>query len=408
MPKYYPVTKKKTKTIIIDGGDRDVVFPDSADLVDALVFGDGGKVATGDSADMQDKLVVSEFKIDDSAEIEDEFVASDLFLGDSSSVTDLLTFGAGGVIATADSFDAQDKLVVTEFRLDDSMDSDDSVNATTLEAVAQDSLTASDRLREVIYFTQEANSLGDNVANSVISIGESADLLTQYGDSALSVDDSLDSSSEAFLTGAFAIPDSLDAGDLIKVKSVKLPDSVSAGDARQNASFTALMYANALVSQSGMTNPANAYDNDPNTGASISITQSGGLVGGSSQTANGNIRVSCPNPNITPLPSLSNVSVQWGWTTTASGGLQSGNSVNAVIEYSLNNGTSWIHLETVTTVAGAGDGTLPITATLSEIFSLEFRATITVVSGTTLVTGGATQAFSFRYGRVSFQGVQSL
>lgn len=436
-----------------------ISLEESADISDSLA-GTLGPVTAPDTFDTTDTFVAYDLVFGDSKNLSEEFTQFYLDFEESGEISDRLS-GTLGPIFADESTELDDIFVARELTFYESADVTDDADA-SLEVYASDSFDFEAVLGHIMRFEFEMFDMSDDPTEITLETYDTQDVEDQFGD--LSIEPFQDMSeildetyptitatqpiskdiSDAFEQVYATVPDSKDISDtfgdlqiytndsnsvgdafnpitvenLFETKTVsdlfkqvyaETPDSKAIADARRNATITnATMWANAVVSQSGMTNPNNAIDTNTTTGASISITQSGGLVGGSSQNASGNITISLPNPSIVPSPTISTPQLQWGWTTTASGGLQSGNSVNAVIEYSLNDGGSWTNLQTVTTVNTTGDPTLNITASYAQLLQLRFRVTVTVVSGTTAVVGGANQTFSFRYGRVLFGATQTL
>lgn len=464
MPKYFPVTSVKTKIVeVVVGGDgqRDIDFPDSIDISEALA-GIIGPVQTQDSLDISTTLVVQELDLADSLDTDEAFtpltlepliesadLAVDLsgiigpirapdtldatddpvigplvvqdsldtderftpidlapFL-DSVDISEALA-GVIGPIVTQASIDATDDPIIGPLVVQESFDTDDTSFVTILNAVKLDSIDISDRLREIIVFANETYNAADQLGGIDLRLPDSTDIFDAFGPVSTQLGDSLTAIDVANADLTFDIPDSLDGTDLATFGPASVGESKAVADLRGIADVNATNWANQVISQSGMTNPNNLIDLNEGTGTTISVTQSGGLLGGNSQSASGNITVALPDPTLVPTPTVVSAQLQWGWTTTASGGLQNGNSVNAVIAYSLDDGGSFITLETVTNTAGTGNPTLNITATYAQLQQIRFRVTVTVASGTTLVTGGATQTFSMRYARCVFNVEQSL
>lgn len=411
MPKYFPVAQIVTRVIEVPvgDGDRDISYLDSFDVSEQLA-GTLGPVQTQDSIDVDDEFVAKELTLQESFDNSDNFGdITGLALNDSIDISERLS-GTIGPISAPDTFDTTDDPVFGPLVLQDSFDTS-VVASSDLTATALDSFDIAANLGQITRFDYEkffaADALGEI---QQLQVDDSVIALDQFGDiSGLALGETFDVGTTANSDLTARNPDSFAVGDLGVFGPLTTYDSLDIFDARGIATLTnARLWPNTVVSQTGMTTPNNLVDLNETTGATISVTQSGGLIGGSSQTANGNIRVSCANVNFSPDLVYTTAQIQWGWTTTASGGLQTGNSVSAVLEYSVNNGTSWLPLETVTTVASTGNPTLNVTVNTTQVNALEFRATITVVSGTTLVVGGANQTFSMRYFRIQFSGTQTL
>jgi hypothetical protein len=186
--------------------------------------------------------------------------------------------------------------------------------------------------------------------------------------------------------------------------SVVLVDTGSVTSQRQTAELDAIVSADTVEANNNFTSPNNLTDQSDSSGAELRAAQTA-LSG--SVTVSGSIEVSLPDLGFTPSPDIVSTELQWGWTTTSTGTLQSGNSVSSVIAYSLDNGSSYTTLETVTNNASTGNQSLVITATFTQIQQLRFRATATVVSGTALGVN-ATQTFNFRYARADVSLTQTL
>lgn len=413
MPKYYPLKQTKVVTKIVEvavgDGDRDVSYIDSFDVSEQLA-GTLGPVQTQDSIDVDDEFVAKELTLQESFDTTDDFGdISGLVLNDSVDISERLS-GTIGPISAPDTFDTTDDPVFGPLVLQDSFDTSVEANS-DLTATALDSFDIAANLGQITRFDDEEFFANDQFGEiQQLQVDDSVEAVDDLGAiSGLVLGETFDVGTTANADLDARNPDSFDAVDEIVAGPLTTFDSIDAFDLRGIATLTnARLWPNTVVSQSGMTTPNNLVDLNETTGASISVTQSGGLVGGNSQTANGNIRVSCANVNFNPDLVYTTAQIQWGWTTTASGGLQNGNSVNAVIEYSVNNGGSWLPLETVTTVAATGNPTLNVTVNTAQVNALEFRVTVTVVSGTTLVVGGANQTFSMRYFRIQFSGTQTL
>lgn len=459
MPKYFPLPPRVVEVEVpVGDGDRDVTWTESFDIADQLA-GTLGPVQTQDSADATDELDAGPLVLGDTADVADVFVVDEFRLQETADIADQLA-GNLGPVQTQDSVDTRDVLDAGPLVLGDGADSDDAIIRTDLDAQAIDSADSDDAINEITLQADDSADAADDLGALPLQIVDEADALDAFGATTLQADDSISitdrvgqivqwtdvsvdaadeivigplsvrdeaDSDDAISPITLAVGDSFDVGtaasaaidarqpesagadDRISPVSQQSDDSLATMTARQDADITAArLWPDVVVSNSGFTNPANAADLSEATSATISATQSGGLLGGKSATVSGNIQVSCPNINIVPTPAVSSVQLQYGYTTTKSGGLQSGNSVDVDIDYSLNDGGSWTNLVTVTNTAQTADPTANITATYGQIQQLRFRAVGSVVSGTTLVVGGASQTFSLRYARAQFNAVQTL
>lgn len=393
--------------IIIDAGGRDVSYNESFDVTD-LLAGTLGPVQTQDSLDVNDMFVGRSTVLFDTIEASDKFGEIEgLMLDDSLAFNDALA-GTLGPVRAPDTFVATDNPEFGPLVLQDSFNVVEQADL-NLDSVAVDSFVISARLGQITRFDDEQFLVGDAYGAQDTSVVDSFNHSDAFGVATTVLFDSLAVSDLLETTLSARNEESAAFGDLMLVERLTVADSLSIADARRQATVTnARLWPNTVVSNTGFTNPTNLTDVNETTAAVISATQSGGLVGGSSATVNGNIVVSCPDFNFTPEPGLNTVQLQVGYTTTASGGLQSGNSVNVAVEYSLNDGTTWTSIATVTTVAATANPTVNITATQAQLNQLRFRAVGSVVSGTTVLTGGANQQFQFRYARVQFNAAQTL
>lgn len=351
-------TVRVIQQVVGGDGTRNVIFDDSMDVSDELA-GTIGPVQTQDSMAIDDSLKSSLGNFQESL-ASDDAATLDLSTAqaDSLDATDALA-GTLGPIQTQETAQLSDLIDVGPLVVLESLDSDDAVGLATFQVIANDTIESND-------------------SSFVI-------LLTSVEE------------------------DTAMVSDAVSFGPLEANDSLSVSDARGEASITGTHWPNTVVSSSNFDNTANAIDLSTATGASSTIAQSGGL-GGSSQNETGSIVVSTADVNITPPPSIDSCVLEWGWTTADSGNaLQSGQAVNYAIEYSVNDGGSWILLETVTAVASSGNGSFDITGiTYSQYNQIRFRCTGTVTSGTIAVVGGATQSFTFRYGRKQASFTQTL
>ena len=389
-------------------GDRDVTFLDSFNLGDTLA-GTLGPVQTQDTIDLADTFVARDARLQDSLAIADDMGAiSGLMVADSLDLADALT-GTLGPVRAPDTLDLADIFAADTLAIDDSLDMGDAANA-TLTARHGDSVDLNDAFHPIALAVDDSIAFGETNTTISITLQDSIAMADAFAAiSNLTVNDSLALNDAADATLDTSIPDSLDLADAQTIGMLAADDSIDASDARQNATITnARLWPNTVVSNSNFTNPNNLIDTSETTSADLTATQTGGLVGGSSVTVTGTIVVSCPDATITPTPTISSAQLQWGWTTSATATLQTGNSVTMNIDYSIDDGTNWTTLETVTALGTTSDPTSNVTVTLAQINQLRFRATGQVVSGTIPVLGGATQTFSFRYCRIQFSASQTL
>jgi hypothetical protein len=216
-------------------------------------------------------------------------------------------------------------------------------------------------------------------------------------------DDSLAASDTADSSLAFNTSDTAAISDDQTFASI-LVDAGSVSDGRQEAIAAAVNWADVVVSSDSFTNTNNMIDTDEATFSSITAQQT--AISGT-VTNTGNITVSLPDPTVTPAPSVNSTQLRWGWTTTRAGTLQNANSLSVVISYSLDDGSTFTTLETVTNVDGTDDNVANITATYAELLQVRFRAVATVTSGTA-ATLNARQDFRFRYAQCAFNITQTL
>lgn len=410
MAKYFPLTRTRTKVIEVPvgDGDRDISYNESFDLSDRL-SGNLGPVQTPDTLDINDELVIGSAVLEDTLDISEKLndITAPQFQ-ESIDISDRLS-GTLGPVRAPDSLNVADSLNVGSLVLIDTVGISDNTDV-DLSADYLDSFVVTDKLREIIQFRNEEFFVSDGLEDIRLQLYDTTSISDTFAPiTGLVFGEMLDFGAVADAMISSDIPDNFTISDRVDFGSLDIPDSLSVSDQRGEASVTnARLWPNTVVSNTGFTNPNNMIDLSEATAAQISATQSGGLVGGNSTTVNGNIQVSCPDINVVPNPSITGVQIQAGWTTTASGGLQSGNSVSVAIEYSLNDGGSWTLLQQVTTTAGTGNPTANISANYAQIQAIRFRAVGSVVSGTTVLVGGANQTFQFRYARVQFNASQIL
>ncbi len=163
---------------------------------------------------------------------------------------------------------------------------------------------------------------------------------------------------------------------------------------------TAQPYADSVVSNTNWTNPNNALGDTTSTSATLSATSSG-LGGLTSNTVNGTLILSFPDL-FTPgtidltLYSISQVTISFEYSQVAGSGL--GNSSTRVVDYSLNNGSSWINVMDTGSAQAKTIATYTITPQVtggwSQLNNLQMRWTGSVVSG--IGSGSTTSTNWFR------------
>jgi len=408
VPKFFPIRSIKIVEVPVGTGDRDVSFPDSLDFSDQLA-GTLGPVRSPDSVDLGDMFVARDARLQDSLLMIDEMGAiTGLAIADSLDLADAMA-GTLGPVRAPDSLNVSDVFSIDQLAVNDSLDVSDASDA-ALVARQPDSLDVTDQMGSIVAQPDDSLDVADAFGALTATAQDSMDMADSFGAiSNLAVADSLALNDAANATLDTSIPDSLNLADAQTIGNLAVNDSIDAIDARQNAAITtARLWPNTVVSNSNFTTPNNLIDTNETTAAVLTATQTGGVVGGSSVTVTGTIVVSCPDATITPTPTIANAQLQWGWTTSATAALQTGNSVTMNIDYSVDDGTNWTTLETVTALGTTSDPTSNVTVTLAQINQLRFRATGNVISGTIPVLGGATQSFSFRYCRIQFDASQTL
>ena len=187
--------------------------------------------------------------------------------------------------------------------------------------------------------------------------------------------------------------------------SSRFSDTGLATATRQPALLDAQNWADTVVSNTNFTSPANAIDISEATLCLIDSQQT--AISGA-VTTTGQITVSLAPYAITPTPVTTSVKLVWGWQTGSSGLLQSGNSTDIDVQYSLNNGSTFATIQTITsTIVASVDVETTITATYSELQQLRFRLTGSVTSGTAAALD-ARQFAGIRYIRAEFTATQTL
>jgi hypothetical protein len=187
--------------------------------------------------------------------------------------------------------------------------------------------------------------------------------------------------------------------------SGRLPITGAAADSRLPGVIDAQNWAGAVTSNTNFTDPANAIDLNEATLSFLNAQQTA-LSG--TVTTTGEITLSMAPYVVTPTPTINSAKLVWGWQTGASGLLQTGNSVDVDIQYSLDGGSTFITLQNVTaTVNASVDVEAAITATYAELGQLRFKLTGSVTSGTS-GTLDARQFFGIRFARCEFIATQTL
>lgn len=276
--------------------------------------------------------------------------------------------GADRDISFADDAFVGDS-IFTRFVLADSASAADAVE---FNVMLQDDAALSDAATSAIVTRQNDSMAASDAASNTI--------VTRQNDSLAASDD------QAFIIG--------------------LVDAGAARDARQVAEINAVNWANVVEANSEFESPANLVDLSEATAATLTATRTA-LSG--SVTVTGSIEVSLPDLSITPSPDVVSVELQWGWSTAVGGSnlTRSGNSVDIDIEYSLDDGSTFTNLETVTATESASDNTATITATYAQTQALRFRVSGSVVSGTN-ATLDASQEFNIFYVRADLSLTQTL
>lgn len=165
---------------------------------------------------------------------------------------------------------------------------------------------------------------------------------------------------------------------------------------------TGNLWPDTVVTGTGFTNTANAVDKLTNTAATCSASSSG-LGQLTSNTTNGTLVISAPNPNLSDLDTIGSAVIRYSYSTSTNSLLSP--AVNMAIQYSLNDGGSWTTIETVTSTSAAqADHTLDITAIVgndwTKVNGFRMRCTGSVTSGQGTVVITATTSFNFFFGRL--------
>lgn len=160
-------------------------------------------------------------------------------------------------------------------------------------------------------------------------------------------------------------------------------------------------YANANVTTTGWTSPANALGNNTNTAAELRATSSG-LAGTTSNTVTGTLLLGFANPQTRDLPIGAGVTINIERDVVSGGTLPLGQSHTVVYQYSLD-GTNFTTVSAPGTTIAKSVVTVDITSLVggdyNKLDALQVRATGSVTSGTGL---GATLAARLMRAWVSF------
>jgi hypothetical protein len=185
----------------------------------------------------------------------------------------------------------------------------------------------------------------------------------------------------------------------------RLPESVGVSDPRQDALIEVVDWAATVESNTNFLTQENAIDRDDFT-VSILNAQQTAISG--SVTTTGEITVSMTPYTITPPPETVSAKLVWGWQTGSSGLLQSNNSVDVAVQYSLDNGATFTTIMTIiSTINASADIETTINATYAELQQLQFRLTGSVTSGTATAVN-ARQFCGIRFARAEINYTQTL
>lgn len=411
MPRYFPLPPRVVEVEVpIGDGDRDVSYDESIDISEEL-SGTLGPVNTDDSADVADTFVADDLTLQESLAAADLLQALEgLVAADSIDIAEALS-GTLGPVQAQDSIDATDDPVIGPLTVNDSGDVSDAPQAPDLAATAQDSIDIQAVIGQITQLKDDSSRALDAFGPADGVVAESINQSDAFG--AVSGLQAGDSASVSVVSDASLdanAPDSIAQGDSLGAIDLHSPDSHVASDARQDASVsTARLWPNTVVSNSGWANPGGWADTNISSVATLTANQSGGLLGGSSQTTNGDLIVDCGNVTFTPAATVSSAAVQYQYSTSAGGLLQTGNAVNVNLQYSLNNGGSWTTLVNINSDGlNPGAQSTAISVSSAQLNQIRFRAVGSVTSGTIAIVGGASQSCSINYIRLQFDAVQSL
>jgi len=449
MPRWFPVVSRRT--ITTGGGVVQIPFEDSFALDDTL-SAELGPVNTEDTIDLADMLVVSVFNAQDMIGLTDDLAAiSGLVALDTIDLGDVIAFGDGQINA-GDTIDLSDMLVVSTFDAQDSLAiSDEPDGNWTIDADPPDSFALPDDMaaldtdladtvdltddpvigpltvEETLAFADEFNAdsvdLGDSIdiadriadlattADDALAISGALAQTTSTADDSLAIADAMGDVSGLEVADSFTvadvadadltsdIPESLSIADQLAAVGLVYAESLAAAAAHANADLNnARMFPNVVVSNSGWVNPNNLIDTNLSTFTSLSATSSGTLgTGGTQNTTNGTIVVSCPNVTI-ELPDIDIVQLNWSVTVATTGVQLTAGQCNINYQYSLDDGGSWTTFF-AQTAQNQSTSSLNITGAVGDdwtkINQLRFRATGSVLSGTGLLPVSTTAQFHY-------------
>lgn len=464
MAKYYPLVQRRVVEVEVPIGDggRDVSFEESFDIGDQLA-GTLGPVQTEDSVDLSDSLVAGPWVVSDTVDLGETLVSvSGPQFEDSVDFGDQLA-GTLGPVQTQDSVDFADSLVAGPWSVADTFDIgetmvdilgpqllesvniSDSLAGTLGPIIAPDTLDVSDdpvmgplvlgdsfdigtahavdllsaTALDTVDLGDHPNDIIGPQVNESVSFAES--LVYHYLDPFL---DGFDASDNLIPSGVASAPETFDLGDVafvtllttsdpepvdfddkIGATDTVFPDSVGVGDDLPSASISGVLWPDTVESSSVFSNTGNFVDTSTSSVAHSEVSQSGGLVNPSSQNASPAITVSFPDPDVSLTPTMDgDVTLTYDWASSNDGGLLvSGQAVSMTPAYSLNDGSSWTNLTTITNAGGSATETVDVTMTWAQFLQLRFRWTGTITSGTVaLGLGTATQNFDVGYVNADF------
>jgi hypothetical protein len=216
--------------------------------------------------------------------------------------------------------------------------------------------------------------------------------------------DSLAATDVAGSSLAFDAEDTAAMSDVI-VTAVRMPEGSAISDPRQDALINLQNWAGTIESNTNFLSPANAIDLDE---VSICFLNAQQTAISGSVTTTGEITLSMRPYAITPTPATTSVKLIWGWQTGSSGTLQNGNSVDVDVQYSLDDGSTFVTIQTIsTTINAAVDVETTITASYADLQMLQFKLVGSVTCGTAL-TVNARQFCGIRFTRAELDFTQTL
>lgn len=347
MPKYFPLTKRRTVEVVIGAGDTDILFEDSFDISEQLA-GTLGPIQTQDTVDISDAPDVGPFSTQDSVATDDAAIVGllDALALESLVVSDVVSETVGGP-QFPDEFDTDDSPDIRPVFFESLIIGPDAAFIDSATITPLDSLAFADVVGEVTMDSIQLDSFD--------------------------TDDKFDTD----LVGG----DSLTANDVVTV-----------------GTLTATEYAAATTATTGMTDPSNVLENDTNTFAECSAAASG-LGGLTSNDTNFTMAVSMSDLDIDDFwSSWDDVDVHFEWSFATDGtALDANGGHDMDWEYSLDDGGVWTtlaandHLNHGTLGIGTTDAkattSFDLTGVLdsqTEFNQLRLRATGLVRSGTGL------------------------